>query len=688
MEKGASSLISAALVSLAIFAALVLPISFRPAPSILNIGDVAFQDIRAPRTFSFESEILTEEARNQAEKSVAPIFLPADPSISRKQVEKLRNILNFINSVRQDSFATHEQKISDLLAIADVQLFPDAAENIINLDDSSWEAVRVESLFLLEEIMKAPIREDQVTSTKRNLSPQIGFEFNVSEAEIIGTLVSDLIIANSLFSNESTAESIEEVRNRVAPITRQFRAGEIIISSGEVIDQLDYEALQEFGFTQEKNRLIDYLSAGLLVIAIMAFNLLYLRRIKRSTGRTVENLPTIVILFLAFLYIARFIIPNHTILPYLFPVAAFSLTISSLISFQTGLIASMSLSLLIAFNEPSLMDLSIYYFLPSAIAIFILGRGRRMTVFFLAGLAIAVSGSMIIIAYRLLNSFLDAAGASTLIGAAFVNGFGSVTITVILQYALAQFLGKTTALQLMDLSRPDHPLLQELLLKAPGTYQHSLQVANLAEQAAKEINADPLLTRVGALYHDIGKTNNPTFFIENQPSTQIDTHENLDPVLASSTIIQHVDDGLKLGRKYHLPPQILAFINEHHGTSLTRYQYDQALEKSDDPQRIDKGLFRYPGVSPQSRETALLMLADGCEARVKAEAPVEPSDIERIVKENIRHALNQEQLDHTGLTLNDLRVITQSFTRTLENTYHHRVVYPKVEASENDMGPD
>ena len=216
-------------------------------------------------------------------------------------------------------------------------------------------------------------------------------------------------------------------------------------------------------------------------------------------------------MFFVFLFIARFIIPNHTILPYLFPVAAFSLIVSSLISFQTGLIASLSLSLLVAFNEPSFLDLSIYYFIPSAIAIFILGRGRRITVFFLAGLAIAASGSMVIIAYRLLTSFIDLAGASTLVGAAVVNGFGSASLTVILQYALAQILGKTTALQLMDLSRPDHPLLQELLLKAPGTYQHSLQVANLAEQAAKEINADPLLTRVGALYHDVGKVGNPTF---------------------------------------------------------------------------------------------------------------------------------------------------------------------------------
>jgi len=687
-EKHIPTFISVLLVGLVIFGALVLPISLRPKPSILNVGDVAFQDIRAPRNFSFESEVLTDQARDEAETAVPPVYLPADPSISRKQIEKLRNILGFIHSVRQDQFASSAQKINDLTAISEVQLNPEIAKNILILEDLRWEALQSECIFLLEEVMKSSIREDQVASVRRNLYPQIGFEFDSTETEIIGTLVSQLISANSLFSNESTAVVIEEVRAQVEPVTRQFRAGEIIVSSGEVIDLLDYEALQEFGFTEQRNRLTDYLSAALVVIVVMTFNLLYIRRIRRSTGQPIAHLPIIIVVFLVFLYIARFIIPNHTILPYLFPVAAFSLTVSSLIGHQTGLIASLSLSLLVAFNEPSFLDLSLYYFLPSAIAIFILGRGRRITIFFLAGFAIAVSGSMVIIAYRLLTSFLDLAGASTLIGASFVNGLGSVSITVILQFVLAQMLGKTTALQLMDLSRPDHPLLQELLLKAPGTYQHSLQVANLAEQAAKEINADPLLTRVGALYHDIGKVENPTFFIENQPPTQIDTHDNLDPVIASSTIIQHVEDGLSLGRKYHLPPQILAFINEHHGSSITRYQYDKALEKTGSPDEINKELFRYPGISPQSRETALLMLADGCEARVKAEIPVEPDDIERIVNENIKFALNQGQLDYTELTLNDLRVIAHSFTRTLQNTYHHRVIYPKMETPERLLESD
>ncbi len=677
-----SVFLSVFITTFAVFLALILPISLRPAPSLLKIGDVAFQDIRAPRSFSYISENLTETARKDAEKTVTPIYLPADPVISRNQSEKLKNVLGYINAIRSDVYASSEQKIIDLSALSEVTLTKKTIQSLLTISSEKWESIKTESIYLLEEVMKSSIREDQLTAIRRNLFPRIGFEFNEIEAEIINELVSPLIVANSVFSNENTARAIDEARSQVEPISKQYISGEIIINIGEVIDPLTWEALQELGFTEPKNRITDYIAAALLVAAVMGFNLLYIRRVKRSFGREIEGLPVITLIFLIFLYSARFVIPNHAILPYLFPIAAFGVTIASLYDYEAGLVFSISLSLLVGFNQGIRMDLAAYYFIPTAVAIFILGRGRRITIFFMAGLGIAICGSLLILAYRLENSFLDLAGASTLIGAAFVNGFGAISLTLIFQFIMAQLLGKTTALQLMDLSRPDHPLLQELLLNAPGTYQHSLQVANMAEQAAKEINADALLTRVGALYHDIGKSQNPVFFIENQHPSQIDTHENLDPLIASATIIQHVEDGLKLGRKYHLPPLVLAFINEHHGTSITRYQYDQALEKTPAAKKVDKELYRYPGQNPNTKETALLMLADGCEARVKAELPKTPEEIEVIVSENIKNALYQGLLDHSNLTLNDLRIITKSFVRTIQNTYHHRVVYPKLENSD------
>jgi hypothetical protein len=259
------------------------------------------------------------------------------------------------------------------------------------------------------------------------------------------------------------------------------------------------------------------------------------------------------------------------------------------------------------------------------------------------------------------------------------NGFASASLTLVLQYFLAQILGLTTPLQLLEISRPDFSLLQFFLRNAPGTYQHSLQVANLAEQAAENIGADALLTRVGALFHDVGKAMNPAFFIENQAHGDINTHEDLDPADSSAAITQHVLDGIKLARKYRLPRRIDDFILEHHGTMLTRYQYNQAVEAAGgDETKVDAQKFRYPGPSPRSRETAILMLADGTEARVRAGRPSNEEELRDIVRSSIEFTLTSGQLDYTQLTLSDITKIADSFVTTLRGSFHPRIEYPKV----------
>jgi len=258
-----------------------------------------------------------------------------------------------------------------------------------------------------------------------------------------------------------------------------------------------------------------------------------------------------------------------------------------------------------------------------------------------------------------------------------LNGMASVSLTLILQYAVASFLGKTTALQLMDLSRPDHPLLQLIMTNSPGSYQHSLQVANLAEQAARNIDADPLLTRVGALYHDAGKALNPSFFIENQVSGSINTHDDIDPAQSASIIIKHVEDGLKLAREYRIPPEIEAFISEHHGKSMTKYQLSKAKELYGNGNELDLTKFEYPGPNPHSKETAILMMADKVEARARAEIPKTDEEIKQLIESSIDSILRSGFLDNTNLSLKNIQTIKESFFNTLKNTYHHRLRYPK-----------
>jgi hypothetical protein len=387
----------------------------------------------------------------------------------------------------------------------------------------------------------------------------------------------------------------------------------------------------------------------------------------------------VAIIFIVFMVGARLSIPNRTVLPYMFPIPAVGLLLATLFNLETGLIFSLVISILAAYGLPNTLDLMPYYMLSSLVGVFVLGQARRFWVFFRAGMAIAAAGIAMILAFRLPFTEMDWIGIATLLGAALVNGFASASITVVLQYFLAQILGLTTPLQLLEISRPDFPLLQFFLRNAPGTYQHSLQVANLAEQAAENIGADTLLTRVGALFHDVGKAMNPTFFIENQAHGDINTHEDLDPAESSAAITRHVLDGVKLARKHRLPRRIDDFILEHHGTMITRYQYNQAVEAAGgDESRVDKEKFRYPGPSPHSRETAILMLADGTEARVRAGRPANEEELQAIIRSTIEHAQASGQLDHTQLTLSDLNKIAESFATTLRGSFHPRIEYPQA----------
>ena len=308
-----------------------------------------------------------------------------------------------------------------------------------------------------------------------------------------------------------------------------------------------------------------------------------------------------------------------------------------------------------------------------------IGKARRVSSFIWAGLAIGAAGSAVILGYRLTDTQTDWFGLATLVGTAMFNGIASASMTLLFQFLFAQMLGLTTAMQLLEISRPDHPLLQFLLRNAPGTYQHSLQVSNLAEQAAEAIGADALLTRVGAIYHDAGKAVNPLYFIENQVPGNLNPHDDLDPLTSSATIIQHVSDGLAMAKKYRLPPRIQNFISEHHGTLLTRYQYTKAVEAaSGQAELVDKDLFRYPGPRPRSRETALVMLADGVEARARAELPKDEIELRTLIKRVFEFCQTEGQLDETRLTLKDLTTAIDSFSNTLRGIYHPRIVYPEL----------
>ncbi len=660
-------------------AALVLPIATRPSFYPIGEGDVSQQDIQAPTALTYLSAVQTEQMRNDAEQRVAPVFLPADPAIARQQIELLRATLNFISNTRADSFASIEQKLSDLSASENIQFSRDTAEHILLMSDTRWDAVQQEALAVLEQVMRNTIREGAVSEAQRSIPTLISFTLPQDQAQTVASLVTPFVVPNSLYSEEQTNEARKEARDSVQPVSRTFAAGETIVRRGQIISSGTYEALQQFNLIQTPDNYRDILATSALVATIFGFTALFFARRNIPELNSLGSQALVALTFLLFLYFARLIIPNRTVIPYLFPLAAFGLTISCLFSVELGLVLSLVLSILAAYGLPNSLDLTIFFILSSLFGILILGKGMRIGSFFWAGIGIGAAGSAIILAYRLPESLTDLFGIATLIGAAFLNGMASASLTLILQFLFAQLLGLATALQLLEISRPDHPLQQFILQNAPGSFQHSLQVAIMAEQAAEKVGADSLLVRVGAIYHDVGKTLNPEFFIENQIPGKLNPHDDLDPSLSAQTIIRHVTDGVQMARKYQLPSRIIDFIREHHGTLITRYQYAKAQEVAEKSGGfVNINMFRYPGPRPQSKETALLMLADGCQARARAELPQTEEELNNLIRKVITFCQQEGQLDDTRLTLRDLNLITESFIKTLQNTYHPRIRYPET----------
>lgn len=664
------------------FVAVIQPWSLRQGSLPLQVGDVAAQDLRAPRDFSYISEVLTDQARDAAERAVAPVYGAPDPSIGRTQTDALNSLLQQISILRDDTEKTYQQKLIDLAALRQPPFSSDIAEFILALPPDRWELVRGEAISLLGRTMRDAVRTEDLEAIRQGLPGLVVFTLSEGEALLVVELVSPLITANSFYSPELTDEARQAARDAVEPVTQSYLEGQTILLRGQVISEVVFEALGKAGLVQPEDPLYRYLGAAAAVTILSMLVALYFIRRQAAILSDLRGLLLLSGLFLLFLFAAQVTIPNRTVLPYLFPVPAFALLVSLLFGMERGMIFGLLMSVLAAYGMPDALALMPYYILPSLCGVLALGEGRRVMQFFYAVVAVAGAGMAVIAAYRLAFTSTDWIGIATLLGAAVLYGIGSSIIVLPLQYVLAQYLGVITPMQLLEISRPDSPLLKYFLQRAPGTYQHSLQVANLAEQAAERIHADALLTRVGALFHDIGKAANPLFFVENQPPNQINAHDDLPPEESAAAIIRHVTDGLELAHKYRLPRRLLDFISEHHGTMLTRYQYNRAVQVAGgDASQLDEAKFRYPGPKPHSRETALLMFADGVEARARAERPQNDEEMRAIVRAVIENRQKDGQLEHTPLTQSDLTEIAEAFVATLRVAYHPRLEYPREQSA-------
>ena len=404
------------------------------------------------------------------------------------------------------------------------------------------------------------------------------------------------------------------------------------------------------------------------------------------------------ILLLGFALVAATLVfvmtAGRTISPFVLPTAAIGLLLAVLLdaglaTLVVALVAIIAGVVTGTQGVASSMELVTYTFMSGLAGIIVIRRGERLSQFGQAAAAIAVVNILVVIAFTMLGNH-DAQAFVQLVGASFAAAFGAAVAAAGTFVLLGNVFGITTSYQLLELANPTQPLLRRLLLEAPGTYHHSLMVGNLAEQAAEAIDADPLVTRVAAYYHDVGKLHDPIAFIENQAGGE-NIHDDLAPEDSATILAGHVAKGVDIAYQYRLPKAIIPYIPQHHGTALMGYFYAKARQIAaedvgakpgttaarDAGDKVDQRRFRHAGPKPQTREAAILMLADSVEASVRSLPEHDERSIRSMVARIISERLIDGQFDECELTLRDLDGIRESFIAQLLAMYHRRIAYPQ-----------
>jgi putative nucleotidyltransferase with HDIG domain len=641
----------------------------------IKVGDVAQRDVLAPRHITYISEVSTKAARARAAASVSEIYDPPDARIARQQVARARQIFDYFDSVRADTYASLDDKRELIGAVTDLTLTDSVIGGMLAAGDETWNVIKTEALSVLDQAMRAEIRPDGLAVARRRLPMLLHLEVSDQAAAVSVAIAEDLIQPNTFVNEQRTAEERRLASENVQPVTIAYEKNESVLRVGDLVRPEDIEALQELGLQQPAFELPDVMGTIGYVALIALVMGLYLVRFRPRVLDQPRHQVLLLLLLLMFIGLARGMVPGHTLLPYLFPMAALAIMLAALIEVQLGLLATLLVGLIVGYIAGGSLELTIYSVMGGLVGIFSLGRVERVNRLLWSSVYVALMNVAIVLVFRVPTGDFDSVGLLQLMATAVANGVLSASLTLIGFFLVGNLMGITTSLQLQDLARPTQPLLRQLLLRAPGTYHHSLMVSNLAEQAAERVGADALLARVGAYYHDVGKAVRPYFFVENQIEG-VNVQDRLDPRTSAQIIISHVKDGLDLAKKHRLPRDVRVFIPEHQGTGLIKYFYHQALEQSGDSAQVDEADFRYPGPKPQSKETGIVMLADSSEAAVRAERPTSVDEIDKIVRCIIADKLACGELDECDLTMRDLDRCRAAFVEVLQGIFHPRTKYP------------
>ncbi|CUN99659.1 Predicted HD superfamily hydrolase [Sarcina ventriculi] len=647
----------------------------------LRVGEIATTDIKASR--EVVNTVETEAKKIEAIEKVGKQYSLQTDIQKNSQITLEEFFLNL-----KEAITTKDTESSNGNTTSKLQL------EILN-EDNPFDLTTSEEMYLLtlneEQINKMydvllnaindayniSINEDSTETLNKAIQIAQDVVYNNYNDEhiisISDKIINVLVKPNLFYDNEKTEEAQQEAAKNVTPVV--YKKNQTIVEEGKPITEAQIQALDELGLlNNSKFNISLYLALAIMVIIVMYIQNRYLKKYYKDIYNNSSKLIMINIITIMTIVFARvFSIAS----PYLIPLACTPILLTLLLNYRISLVVSITNIILMAVAVSFNTEIIILAIVSVIVGATFLKKMQQRNDIVYSCIYIAIlNGVMTLSISALVTSNLK----EILLDTAFIL-VGSL-LSGILSTGLLPFFESmfdiVTNVKLLELSNPNNPLLKKLLMEAPGTYHHSVIVANLAEVATEAVGGNALLARIGAYYHDIGKTKKPYFFKENQLGKE-NPHDDITPELSKLLIISHVKDGLELAREYKLPKVIQDFIPTHHGKTLVKYFYLTAKNNAENPDDIKEEDYMYPGPKPKTKEQCILMLADSVEAAVRSINNPTKEKIENMVDNIVKDKLSSGQLDDSQLTISDVKKIKKCFLKTLNGIYHERIEYPKDE---------
>ncbi|MGQ9756830.1 MAG: HD family phosphohydrolase [Actinomycetota bacterium] len=671
--KGRSLLIS--LLTLLVLLAILI-LEYLPRPARFEVGKPSLETIVAPRDLDVLDEERTELLRRQEMQRVQDIFVNREAR--ERALARMETFFSRMEGLRLEE-RPEAEKVSVLRAEFGEGLDEETLRVILGSTPEDTRLLYLYASELVSQAMSQPVSYDNLEKVREETASRaLNLPLMEEFREAVAQILSAFLTINTAYAAEAVHRDMEEAARAVESVYAHYVVGQKIVGKGEIITPLILASLREAGALSPVGGYQQVVGVALLAILLYLGAVFFFLRYRASMLGEWRSVAALCLLFLVFVFLARLfalLADQSPLWGYLVPSALLGLTLAGVLDNLTALVIAVIGGMVGGVVLKGSFPLAVFVLLSGAAGSLVIGRLRKRDMLLKAGAQLSVFLALVsmITASLFLEMRLVLLSGALGLG----NGVLSVILTLGAIPVMERISGTLTPMHMLELASPDHPLMRLLINKAPGTYSHSIVVGNLAEAAAHAIGAEPILTRVASYYHDVGKVKRPSFFVENQPEG-FNGHDRLKPNLSALVITAHVKEGVELAKEYRLPPEVVEIIRQHHGTSLVRYFYAQALKDRNPAEKVTEARFRYPGRKPQSREAAVVMLADAVEAAAKALERPTPVQLEQLVRNMVQERLEDGQLDESGLTLSDLEKITREFTRVLCGMYHVRVEYPSL----------